>query len=90
MSGQVIKFKLPAHRADRSLEISRSIFASIHQGEGRDAHVVAKDFLVEWPNLTTAELSAAFALASRVLSKFHQLILEAISGAPNDDGGNAA
>jgi hypothetical protein len=88
MSGQIIDFKPPAHLADRSLEISRSIFSAIVRGEGRDALEVAREFRAEWQDIRAAEWSAAVALAYRVLSKFDQLVRA--DGDAGGGGGSAA
>lgn len=88
MSGQIIDFKPPAHLADRSLEICRSIFSAIVRGEGRDALEVAEEFRTEWQGVRAAEWSAAVTLAYRVVTKFDELV-RADGGAGGGEGSAA-
>jgi hypothetical protein len=85
MSARVIRFPAPL-RSDRNEEISKDIFAAIHNGMGVDGHDVAAAFISKWEDASPAELSAAFELSVKVIRQFEWLALWKLDGT---DGGAA-
>jgi hypothetical protein len=67
-------------------DLAAAIFAAASQ-RGIDANIVGADLLRQFPGLTMPELHSAFACSSRVLSTFHSLLIEKLSG---NDGEPAA